>query len=364
MLKAHEKNARIMRKYRDWMARAKGADTSTIDQAATAISLFLKSTKGKDFAAFHIEQAKQFYRVLSNSKNMRTGKPLSKATIRSRIMAVKAFFKWLADQPGYKSKISHSDCEYFNLSANETRIATAKRSKPFPSLEQVQHVIDTSPNETVTDKRDRAIIAFTLLTGMRVNALATLPINKVNMPLRQVYQDAREVGTKRRKTMLTYFFPVGGKSIEIVSEWLHYLKTEEKFGESDPLFPKSLIGVGQNGGFQNMGVSREYAASGNYIEDIFRKRFTQAGIPYYHPHSLRNTLVKLSYDLNLGAEQMKAWSQNLSHESLLTTLMSYGHVSDQRTADIMEKLANKDLKQDRDVIPDEVLNWFNQQRKT
>ncbi|WP_294540003.1 hypothetical protein [uncultured Rhodoblastus sp.] len=54
----------------------------------------------KDFAAFNIEQARNFKRHLDAAINPKTGKPLSKATTYSRLMALKDFFKWLAGQPG------------------------------------------------------------------------------------------------------------------------------------------------------------------------------------------------------------------------------------------------------------------------
>jgi hypothetical protein len=75
--------------------------------------------------------------------------------------ALKRFFIWLAGQPGYKSRISYSDAEYFNLSAKETRIAKAHREERVPTLEQIRHVIQTMPSTTEIERRDRALIAFT-----------------------------------------------------------------------------------------------------------------------------------------------------------------------------------------------------------
>ena len=47
-----------------------------------------------------------FKRQLEASKNFKTGKPLNKATIDGTLRPVKAFIRWLAGQPGYKSRIS------------------------------------------------------------------------------------------------------------------------------------------------------------------------------------------------------------------------------------------------------------------
>ena len=206
MRKHHPKNERIKRQYLAYLEEAKRMSDKTTDQVAAAIALFEQHSGYKDFAAFHIEQARKFKRDMSDHINPETGKPLAKATMRSRLNHVKAFFHWLAGQPGYKSRISYSDSDYFNMSANDTRIATAKREKPVPSAEQIQHVLGSMKAETDIEKRNRALIAFTFLTGVRDDALASLKLKHVNLQSRTVFQDAREVRTKNRKTITTWFF--------------------------------------------------------------------------------------------------------------------------------------------------------------
>jgi hypothetical protein len=41
--------------------------------------------------------------------------------------ALRAFFLWLAGRPGYRSRISYSDADYFRLSEKDTRIALSVR---------------------------------------------------------------------------------------------------------------------------------------------------------------------------------------------------------------------------------------------
>jgi hypothetical protein len=60
----------------------------------------------------------------------------------------------------------------------------------------------------------------------------------------------------------------------------------------------------------------------------------------FNPHSFRNTLVQLAYELKLNAEQFKAWSQNLGHEQCLTTFSSYGTLPPHRQAEIIRGLAS------------------------
>jgi len=110
-------------------------------------------------------------------------------------------------QSGYKSQINYSDTEYFNLSEKETRIANAKRKKPIPSPEQILHVLENMPDRGDIEKRNRALVAFTLLTGARDSAIASFKIKHVNLIEESLFQDAREVKTKFSKTFTTYFSP-------------------------------------------------------------------------------------------------------------------------------------------------------------
>jgi len=251
---------------------------------------------------------------------------------------LKVFFQWLYSQVGYKSKINYTHTEYFNLSEKETRVATAKRSRPVPTIEQIKHVINSLPFETVLEKRNRALIAFTLLTGMRDKAISSLRIKHVNLEDDVVFQDARDVDTKFSKTFNTYFFPIDDEIKNIVGDWIIFLKTVLLFGEDDPIFPKTKMVVGDDGKFKAMSVTPEHWSNASPIRRIFKESFEQAGLAYFNPHSFRNTLARYGERICQSAEEFKAWSQNLGHEGVLTTFFSYGEVQQDRQAEIIKLL--------------------------
>lgn len=237
MAKHNAANTRIKRQYFDYLKEAMRRDEASIDQVAKALARFEEATGHKDFKKFHREQAKAFKRRLDTEKNARTGKPLTRATVHSTLSALRAFFIWLAGQPGYKSKIGYGDADYFNLSEKEVRIAKATREKPVPTLEQVHHVLATMPAEADIEKRNRALIALALLTGARGGALASLKLKYVDLEQGCVHQDAREVKTKASKTFTTWFCPVGGEALQIFTDWCEHLRTKLLWGDDDPLFP-------------------------------------------------------------------------------------------------------------------------------
>src|SRR5215471_19336074 len=331
-------NERMKRQYFAYLAEAQGHSEQSIDAVAKAISRFEAYTRYKDFKAFHIEQAKAFKRDLADQRGHRSGEPLSKATLYATLTALKRFFVWLAGQPGYKSRISYSDAEYFNLSAKETRIAKAHREARVPTLEQIRHVIRTMPATTEIERRDRALIAFTALTGARDGAIASLKLKHTDMDQGRLDQDARQVKTKFSKSFTTWFFPVGDDIRQIVVDWVNYLRKEKLWGLDDPLFPATKVVVGGTRHFEASGLDRRHWSNAGPIRTIFKDAFAAAGLPYFNPHSFRKTLALLGGQLCQTPEQYKAWSQNLGHEHVLTTFMSYGQVSSHRQAEIIRTI--------------------------
>ena len=339
MKKHNPANERIKRKYFAFLKEAKRHSEPTVDAAAKALSRFEVYSKYRDFKTFHFEQAIAFKRHLAEQKGQRSEKKLSKATLHATLAQLKRFFQWLAMQPGYKSRLQYSDAEYFNLSEKDTRIATTKRHQKSPTVEQIKHVISKMPAHSEIEKRNRALVAFTLLTGARDSAIASMKLKHVDLVASCVNQDAREVQTKFSKTFSTFFFPVGNEVREIVLEWITYLREKKLWGNDDPLFPSTRVELGAYRQFEVAGLERTNWSTATPIRTIFRNAFTAAGLPYFNPHSFRNTLVRLGEQVCQTPEQFKAWSQNLGHEKVLTTFLSYGEVACQRQGDIIRELA-------------------------
>lgn len=272
-------------------------------------------------------------------------------------MALKAFFHWLSGQPGYKSSIGCSDADYFNPSANDTRIATAKRERPVPSAGQIRHVLKSMKVETDLEKRNRDLIAFAFLTGLRDDAMASLSIRHVDLDRRTVNQDARTVRTKNRKTILSWFFPVGDDVEQIVHDWIVFLTKERLYGPNDPLFPSTEVGLTAQGLFGVLGLLRSHWSNAGPIRKIFRQAFESTGLPYFNPHSFRKALGQIGERQCRTPEEFKAWSQNLGHEHVLTTFTSYGAVSSHRQAEILGNLSDKPEVTDAQAPDSETISW-------
>lgn len=342
-------NERIKRQYFAYLKEAKRHSEPTVDAVAKALARFEEDTKYRDFKSFHFEQAINFKRRLADQKNQQTGTKLSKATQNSTLAQLKLFFYWLAGQPGYKSRLQYSDADYFNLSEKDVRVATARRDQVGPTLEQVRHVIELMPAISPIQRRNRALVAFTILTGARDSAIASIKLKHVNLVAACVDQDAREVKTKFSKTFTTYFFPVGEDVQQIVADWVTFLRQDMLWGNDDPLFPATRVVVGPSRQFEAAGLERAHWSSATAIRGIFKEAFTNVGLPYFNPHSFRNTLVRYGQAKCQTPEQFKAWSQNLGHEKVMTTFLSYGQVEGNRQGEIIKALANPQVAPQQDL---------------
>lgn len=183
-------------------------------------------------------------------------------------------------------------------------------------------------------RRDKALFAFLMLTGARDGAIASLRLKHIDLGQGCVYQDARDVRTKFAKTFTAWFFPVDGAYLACFRAWVDFLRKDQLFGPADALFPKPLIGL-QDGGFAMVGLSRDTYGSAGRIRAVIKEAFTAAGLPPFGPHSFRKTLGILANNHCRTPEQFKAWSMNLGHESIATTLSAYCPVSTARQGELI-----------------------------
>ena len=257
MTKFNAKNERLKREYVLYLEEAKRRDPATVDRVLKSIVRFEESTRRKDFRSFHRQQAVAFKKKLSEALNTRTGERLTKATVHSTLRDLHAFFFWLAHLPGYKSHVRYSDADYFNLSDKDVAIARARREKRVPTLAQVELALSSMPTSTPLERRNRAVVAYAVVAGARVAALASFRLGDINVDESFVDQDARHVKTKFSKSFRTFLMPVSDLAMSIAKDWHAELSAQPSRGPDDPLFPATAITLGPDGEFTSGGLAVE-----------------------------------------------------------------------------------------------------------
>lgn len=331
-------NEYVKRRYFHHMREAKGLAPATVDHACRAIAEFEAHTDWRDFKRHNVKAAVQFKKALLAKDAKRSAQLSSRATIYSKLNHLKLFFQWLAEQPGYRTRLKIADADYFHLSRHDARLAQERPEHPAPSLEQIHRAIMCMPFRSDVELRDRALMAFLILTGARVNAVCTFKLRHLLRNRLGIRQDARDVRTKGSKTFNTYFFPLGDDLRGIFLDYVDHLRGNLGWTDGDPLFPTTAQSKRPGHLLEVLGLEKEHWRTADPVRKICRHAFDGASLPYYNPHSFRRTLALLAEERCRTPEELKAWSQNLGHNQVLTTLVSYGAVRDVRQSEIINSL--------------------------
>lgn len=332
-------NERLKHRYVAYLRGARQLGEHSIDQALAALNRFEDYTRRKGFKDFRIEQAIGFKKHLATLDTKAGGRRLSKATIASTLYAIRDFAAWLAEQKGFRNRLLRTDADYFKPSRRDEAIARRARPMLVPTIDQIRSMLSAMPTASAIDRRNRTLVAITIVTGARDNATASLRLKHLDLADRQLYQDAREVRTKFGKSFPTWFFPVGDDFGAILADWKRELVEAHGYGPDDPLFPQTEVAFGDNGDILPARLKRECWANADPIRKVFKQACGAAGLPDFKPHSFRHTLVQLADDFCSTPGEFKAWSQNLGHQEVLVTLTSYGTVPGHKQRDMILKMA-------------------------
>lgn len=353
MLKSNIENEKAKNKYFDYLKESAGYSDVTVNAHKKAIYRYEEFADFEDFKHFNKKRAIDYKNWLEEKKDPRTNKQISLTTVYHYVRNLREFFLWLAKQPRYKSEILLTDVDYLKLPKAKARIATASKREEFPTFEQVKKVVESIEINSEIDLRDRALISFTLLSGMREKAIITLPVSCFDKNRMMINQDPKfGVKTKFSKTIRSYVFRFDENMVKYFLEWYEYLRTEKLFGNNDPIFPRNKVVNAENSlSFISNEVEPEFWQSATSIRNIFKQRFEDAGIQYFCPHAFRHTAILTALAKCRNGQEIKAISQNFGHENVSTTLTAYGTMSDVQMSGIISGMCfSADAKPDNELM--------------
>ena len=345
------KNEKVKRKFFAHLKGAEGFSEKTVEAIEKAIWKYEEFSGDEDFAAFSDQKAKQFKKWMETAKNKRTKQAVSLTTQYHILRHLKEFFTWLSGQPGYKSRISPYHVQYLKLDKKQSRIAVSAKRLEYPGVEYVKKVCQSIEVKNEVDRRDRALIAFTLLSAMRDSAIMSLPMGCFNPEDLIVTQDPKKgVKTKFSKPIITRLFLFDDTLLGYFLDWYEFLKKEKLYSNADPIFPRTELKQKSETDycFEGDSVEPVFWQSTGSLAKAFKLRAIQAGEKYYSPHKFRHTAIAEARRRSRTPEQMKAISQNVGHENVGTTF-SYGNMDDFRVTDVVSKMDFRNTPEEDDL---------------
>jgi integrase len=325
-------------RFQHYQQHAKGKSDKTMDEVLYALTEYEDFTGGKDFHRLNSDDIVAFKEHLAVRQSKTSHNRLSATTLTHRCAHLKTFFTWLLDEPEGR-KIRGSVVDYFTPDLRTRAAARTTRPRRWAPVEVWITVLEGMPCESRIERRDRAIVALLILTVARAAALVSLRIKHLDLGAQQLIQDGTEVDTKFGKSMYTSFFPINASAREILVRWYDEMIGLGALAE-DPLFP-SDVSDAAFGLYQQPRCLYPWGGTGP-IRRIVKEAFELTGHRYVVPHSVRHSMEHEGINRNLSLERHIAWSTNIGHNSLGTTIRSYGRPAPDEVAAVMRKMAEED----------------------
>ena len=238
-----------------------------------------------------------------------------KSSQARKLSSLKAFFRFLKQQGIIENNPAQP-------------VKTPRQDKYLPrhlSVDEMFAVLDSVPEDSLLQVRDRAILELLYSSGIRVSELAAL--NRTGLELAA---GSIRVFGKRRKERIV---PVGKKAAAGIERYIAESSTLCRKIWGDGAQKKLPLFLNRNGGRLTV----------RSIGRIVDKYILQAGLlRKMSPHGMRHSFA--THMLNAGAD-LRAIQEMLGHESLSTT-QKYTHLNIDKLMEVYDRAHPRSRKQE------------------
>jgi len=257
------------------------------------------------------------------------GKLLSASHLASVFKSARGFLTWAKREwPTRYKSLDHNLVEAIRPSRSRNEYAVLVKREIY-TLDDVIKLVSV-PTTTTNDRRNRAAAAFLFLSGMRITAFLSMPIQAFDIQNWSVRQ-LPELGvkTKNSKAAITYLLNIPILR-SVVKEW------DEEVRSTLPA-TANWYAVLDPWGYLS---DRKRNTINSRVE--FRKALIslceKAGLPYLSSHKFRHGHAVYALKKATSMAQMKAISQNLMHSNMGITDGIYGRLVNNDVRDIVQDL--------------------------
>jgi integrase len=240
----------------------------------------------------------------------------------------RAFFVWARYE--YAGRYKHVDLNWIkSLRASRGRSEQAELHKrELYTLDDVRRLVSV-PAESLAERRLRAAVALLFLSGMRIGAFLTLPLECVDIQGRQIMQlPSKGVHTKNSKAAVTFLLNIPDL-LEVVEEWDTFLRQKLP---PEAYWYAHLDAWGELCEKQPIGDRAERRKD---FRIALRGLCARAGVRYLSAHKFRHGHAVYALKQAKTPAQMKAISQNLMHSNMGITDGIYGRLVNDDVRDMI-----------------------------
>ncbi|MFN8414251.1 MAG: hypothetical protein U0Z26_17855 [Anaerolineales bacterium] len=242
---------------------------------------------------------------------------LSAVYIKKCLATARLFFTWLSDnEVGYRH-IKQAWIKTLKVK----RLSNTPKNKEIVTLEEILTIAGRACRSAVA-RRARAALVFLFLSGMRIGAFVSMPLQAVDIPNRSVNQfPSLGVRTKNRKSGTTFLLDIP-ELLKVVQEWddevrsilppngLWFAPFSPVTGKIDP----SITEIGEH----RINLARRN----------FKTWLDQEGLPYHSPHKFRHGHIHYGLTRSNNIADFKAVSMNALHANMEITDQFYSILQD------------------------------------
>lgn len=263
---------------------------------------------------------------------------LSAVYIKKTLATARTFLTWLSDnETGYR----HIKQGWIKT-VKAKRLSDIPKSSEYVTLEEIL-AIASRPVRTIAERRNRAALVFLYLSGMRIGAFVSLPIQAIDIRNRDVLQyPSLGVRTKNSKHKKTHLLNIP-ELLNVVLAWddeVRSILPPSGFWFA-PLSPKT--------GEIDTSISQVGEHRVNLASKGFKQWLEQEGLPYHSPHKFRHGHIHYGLSNAENIADFKAVSMNAMHANMEITDQFYSVLRDEEIKDRISSLGKEEKHKDQEV---------------
>lgn len=296
--------SKALHEYLLYLEIEKNKSFKTIENYQRYLGKFIDFLGDMEVESIELDDVRNFRHYLNHLP-----KNLSVNTINYHLIAIRAFFKYLALR----------DLQV--LVADKIELPKTIRPKvEFLNIDEIERLRQALKGDNIKDIRNMAMLELFFASGLRISELVSL--NKSDIDFKTKEFVIRGKGGKLRPAFLT------NEAVEILQIYLNRRKDNFKPLFISFRFKPSVVG--------NKIEIDKYRLSTYRVQEIIRTASKKAGIiKKVTPHTLRHSFAtKL---LNNGAD-IRSVQEMLGHSSVSTTQV-YLHVTNKKLKEIHNKFS-------------------------